>query len=239
MPRRHRRPPPSLGRVTALIVTGLAVLVWWGLAAFVPGPRPTDPEPPNIGLPPSATPEVSAPASQPAGSPSTPGIGAGRRTPTLPPKLDPAAPSRNDQPGGAQQAAHRPAVPQPAVPPPPQPAVTQPPQPAVPQPAARQPAAPEPAPSPTAPEPVPSPAAPAPNAPPSAAPPSGDGGGRPKPTSKRRGPKVDQRYASCDEVVAAGLGPYKERRDVEYEWYLDVDGDGWACEYPSSWPGRR
>jgi len=228
-PRRHRRPRRSLGPATAVIVTGLAVLAWWGLAALVSGPPPTEPGSPIIGLPPSGAPTGSAPVNPPVGSSplGTAGIGPGNRP--LPRAPGPAAPNGNDRSPAAQQKATRLAVPRP---------VPRPPAPQRPAPA------PERAPSPVQParspaQPAPSPAAP-PLAPPDVPPPPGRGkGAHPQPAPERNGPKVDRRYASCDEVVAAGLGPYKERRDVEYGWYPDLDGDGWTCERPRWGPGRR
>ena len=52
------------------------------------------------------------------------------------------------------------------------------------------------------------------------------------PTSARTvsGQQTDHRYATCAQVVDAGLGPYKRDRDPEYRWYVDEDRDGWACE---------
>ena len=52
------------------------------------------------------------------------------------------------------------------------------------------------------------------------------------PTSARTvsGQQTDDRYATCGQVIAAGLGPYKRDRDPEYRWYVDDDRDGWACE---------
>ncbi|HEX6967210.1 MAG TPA: excalibur calcium-binding domain-containing protein [Micromonosporaceae bacterium] len=47
-------------------------------------------------------------------------------------------------------------------------------------------------------------------------------------TAEERRP--DRRYDTCEQVVAAGLGPYKADRDPEYDWYPDSDRDGWACE---------
>ncbi|MEV4169058.1 excalibur calcium-binding domain-containing protein [Nonomuraea sp. NPDC049709] len=40
---------------------------------------------------------------------------------------------------------------------------------------------------------------------------------------------VDKRYASCKEAVAAGDGPYSKGTHEEYTWYVDVDGNGVAC----------
>lgn len=41
---------------------------------------------------------------------------------------------------------------------------------------------------------------------------------------------TDRRYESCAQVIDAGLGPYKQGRDPEYQWYVDDDRDGWVCE---------
>ncbi|MDA0637793.1 excalibur calcium-binding domain-containing protein [Nonomuraea sp. MCN248] len=39
----------------------------------------------------------------------------------------------------------------------------------------------------------------------------------------------DQRFASCQEATAAGFGPYTRGTHEEYAWYVDVDGNGVAC----------
>ncbi|MDF2710589.1 MAG: hypothetical protein K0R62_6241 [Nonomuraea muscovyensis] len=39
----------------------------------------------------------------------------------------------------------------------------------------------------------------------------------------------DRRFSSCKEAVAAGYGPYTRGRHPEYAWYVDVDGNGVAC----------
>lgn len=41
---------------------------------------------------------------------------------------------------------------------------------------------------------------------------------------------TDRRYENCAQVIDAGLGPYKQGRDPEYQWYVDDDRDGWVCE---------
>jgi hypothetical protein len=46
-------------------------------------------------------------------------------------------------------------------------------------------------------------------------------------TSGGRAP--DRMFASCKEAVAAGYGPYTKGRHPEYEWYVDADGNGVAC----------
>ncbi|GGO73429.1 excalibur calcium-binding domain-containing protein [Nonomuraea cavernae] len=45
-------------------------------------------------------------------------------------------------------------------------------------------------------------------------------------------PTRDRRYASCKEAVAAGDGPYTKGVHPEYAWYVDVDGNGVACNTP-------
>lgn len=55
----------------------------------------------------------------------------------------------------------------------------------------------------------------------------------PKPATTSKKPPVpttDKRYATCKEANAAGLGPYVEGEDPEYEWYRDRDKDGIVCE---------
>ncbi|WP_237565296.1 GmrSD restriction endonuclease domain-containing protein [Ornithinimicrobium cavernae] len=72
-----------------------------------------------------------------------------------------------------------------------------------------------------APEPQPEPVA----APPATAPAPvmdpgpGDGGGA-----------TDQRHRTCKAAKAAGLGPYYQGKDPEYDWYRDADSDGIVCE---------
>lgn len=41
---------------------------------------------------------------------------------------------------------------------------------------------------------------------------------------------TDPRYRTCGEANAAGYGPYVSGQDPEYDWYIDRDGDGRACE---------
>lgn len=57
------------------------------------------------------------------------------------------------------------------------------------------------------------------------------GNGNPGGTSPASGPRrtPDKRYASCKEAVAAGDGPYFKGTHEEYSWYVDVDGNGVAC----------
>ncbi len=40
----------------------------------------------------------------------------------------------------------------------------------------------------------------------------------------------DPKFDTCADVVEAGLGPYVEGTDPEYDWYRDGDGDGIACD---------
>ncbi|MFV0462086.1 MAG: excalibur calcium-binding domain-containing protein [Nostocoides sp.] len=42
--------------------------------------------------------------------------------------------------------------------------------------------------------------------------------------------RTDPRFRTCQEVIAAGLGPYEEGKDPEYPWYRDADHDGIVCE---------
>ncbi|WP_431909848.1 excalibur calcium-binding domain-containing protein [Nonomuraea jabiensis] len=61
------------------------------------------------------------------------------------------------------------------------------------------------------------------------------GGTNPAATGPASGPASgprrtpDKRYASCKEAVAAGDGPYFKGTHEEYSWYVDVDGNGVAC----------
>lgn len=41
----------------------------------------------------------------------------------------------------------------------------------------------------------------------------------------------DPRFATCGEANDAGLGNYVTGRDREYDWYVDGDRDGTACEF--------
>ena len=40
----------------------------------------------------------------------------------------------------------------------------------------------------------------------------------------------DPRFETCAEANEAGYGPYRRGMDSEYDWYVDRDGDGLACE---------
>ena len=44
------------------------------------------------------------------------------------------------------------------------------------------------------------------------------------------GGTLDARHPYCSHAIAAGLGPYTQGVDPEYEWYRDGDGDGVVCE---------
>ena len=44
------------------------------------------------------------------------------------------------------------------------------------------------------------------------------------------GGRLDPRFDTCGEANAAGYGPYRRGQDREYEWYIDRDSDGLACE---------
>jgi hypothetical protein len=41
---------------------------------------------------------------------------------------------------------------------------------------------------------------------------------------------TDPRFDTCAKANAAGYGPYVRGTDPEYEWYVDRDSDGVACE---------
>ena len=43
-------------------------------------------------------------------------------------------------------------------------------------------------------------------------------------------PTSDPRFETCAEANEAGYGPYRRGLDPEYDWYVDRDGDGLACE---------
>jgi hypothetical protein len=57
---------------------------------------------------------------------------------------------------------------------------------------------------------------------------TGSRAGRTGPASRSQN-RLDPRFATCDGVRAAGLGPYRQGRDTEYAWYVDPDGDGVVC----------
>jgi hypothetical protein len=48
-------------------------------------------------------------------------------------------------------------------------------------------------------------------------------------SASRSKDRLDPRFATCDGVRAARLGPYRQGRDAEYAWYADPDGDGVVC----------
>lgn len=56
----------------------------------------------------------------------------------------------------------------------------------------------------------------------------------PRPTPAREpaltGGGTDPRFGTCGEANAAGYGPYVRGENVEYDWYIDRDKDGVACE---------
>lgn len=53
--------------------------------------------------------------------------------------------------------------------------------------------------------------------------------GRPAPARAASG-ALDPRFRTCADANAAGLGPYRAGQDPEYDWYIDRDRDGLACE---------
>lgn len=53
---------------------------------------------------------------------------------------------------------------------------------------------------------------------------------QPAPAPLASGGATDQRLNYCYEVNAAGLGPYYQGQDPEYDWYDDADNDGMVCE---------
>lgn len=250
-PRRHRRPVTSPYRKAGLIGAGVVALLFFVFALFAADWQPIGPDRPFGAPAPTGSPDV-PPASVPsvalpAGGGSAP---ADRDADALPPPVSGSP--------GWEPAAAQPPVP-PAVAPEPRPTAPQispqPPEPSPPvpvpspQPSAAQPPAPQPSPQPPASGPgsqgppnKPShPAKPSPPRPDDGAHP-GEPGGNPSPPGHQprpTGPKVDQQYASCEDVLAAGLGPYKAARDVEYAWYADPDADGWACESPRWGMGRK
>ena len=44
------------------------------------------------------------------------------------------------------------------------------------------------------------------------------------------GGSLDPRFSSCTAAKASGYGPYVQGHDPEYQWYIDRDHDGIACE---------
>lgn len=47
---------------------------------------------------------------------------------------------------------------------------------------------------------------------------------------KKPSGKNDPRFKTCTDAKKKGYGPYKKGKDAEYNWYIDRDKDGWACE---------
>ncbi|WP_248959544.1 excalibur calcium-binding domain-containing protein [Sphaerisporangium perillae] len=64
--------------------------------------------------------------------------------------------------------------------------------------------------------------------------PAGQGGETPRTrstgASSRQTRTADPRFASCKQAHAANYGPYTKGVHPEYEWYVDGDHDGVACE---------
>ena len=54
--------------------------------------------------------------------------------------------------------------------------------------------------------------------------------GDPEPAPAAGPSGLDPRFDTCGEANAAGYGPYTRGQDPEYEWYIDRDRDGVACE---------
>lgn len=55
--------------------------------------------------------------------------------------------------------------------------------------------------------------------------------GRPVAAEPPQGaPGLDPRFRTCGDANASGYGPYVSGRDPEYDWYIDRDRDGVACE---------
>ena len=52
----------------------------------------------------------------------------------------------------------------------------------------------------------------------------------PGPTAPASGGATDPRFDTCGAANAAGFGPYVSGQDAEYDWYIDRDRDGLACE---------
>lgn len=55
--------------------------------------------------------------------------------------------------------------------------------------------------------------------------------GSPQPPEPSPSSGTDPRFAYCYEANDAGYGNYRLGRDVEYDWYDDVDHDGIVCEF--------
>lgn len=54
-------------------------------------------------------------------------------------------------------------------------------------------------------------------------------GGTNQPSANGQG-TTSQRYPTCAAAIAAAAGPYTKGIHSEYEWYIDVDNDGVACD---------
>nr|WP_306270235.1 DUF1524 domain-containing protein [Ornithinimicrobium sp. HY1793] len=80
-----------------------------------------------------------------------------------------------------------------------------------------------------APEPEPSPE-PTPTPEPVAAPPATAPAPIMAPPAPVEGTSTDPRHKTCKSAKAAGLGPYHQGTDPEYDWYRDADKDGIVCE---------
>ena len=44
--------------------------------------------------------------------------------------------------------------------------------------------------------------------------------------------RLDPRFRTCSQALAAGFGPYRRGLDPEYAWYPDADSDGVTCDGP-------
>lgn len=49
-------------------------------------------------------------------------------------------------------------------------------------------------------------------------------------------PALDPVFGTCREALENGYGPYARGVDPEYDWYVDRDGDGTACDTPMTTP---
>ncbi|WP_083950024.1 excalibur calcium-binding domain-containing protein [Herbidospora yilanensis] len=56
------------------------------------------------------------------------------------------------------------------------------------------------------------------------------GGTNQQPSANNQGGATSQRYPTCAAAIAAAAGPYTKGIHEEYEWYIDVDNDGVACD---------